>query len=61
MQLVEDEVILPNGSTTRYLREINKSDYVTIAAQYDDKFVMVYDYSYPNNQTLIQFPEGRND
>lgn len=61
MQLVEDEVILPNGSTAQYLREINKKDYVTVVAQYDEKFVMVYDYSYPNNQMLLQFPEGTVD
>ena len=58
MRLVEDQVILPDGSKTDYLREIDKKDYVTIVATYGDKIVMVHDYSYPHDRMLLQFPDG---
>jgi len=58
MQLVEDTVLLQNGQQTEYLREVNKPDYVTIIARRDAKVAMVYDYSYPNDDMLLQFPEG---
>jgi 8-oxo-dGTP pyrophosphatase MutT (NUDIX family) len=61
IHLVEDEVILPDGSTTHYLLDVNKKDYVTVIAQIDNKICMIYDYSYPHNQMLLQFPEGACD
>lgn len=61
MHLVEDRVILPNGKTTGYLREVGKKDYVTIVARHVGKFVLVLDYSYPNDRRLLQFSEGEID
>lgn len=58
MHIVEDELVLPDGTTTQYLREINRRDYITIIAKQAGTIAMVHDYSYPNDQMLLQFPEG---
>jgi ADP-ribose pyrophosphatase len=58
MQLVEDDIILPDATKTSYLLEVNKGDYVTVIARTDGKIAMVYDYSYPHDSMLLQFPEG---
>lgn len=58
MHLVEDVVVLPNGAQTKYLREVERPDYVTTIAFHTGKIAMIYDYSYPNDQMLLQFPEG---
>ena len=58
--LVEDEVILPNGVKTTYLKY--KDDgrcAVTVVAKRDDgKILLQTEYSYPPNQKLFQFPGG---
>jgi ADP-ribose pyrophosphatase len=58
MHLVEDDVVLPNGEKTKYLREVDRPDYVTVIVRHAGKIAMIYDYSYPNDQMLLQFPEG---
>jgi ADP-ribose pyrophosphatase len=58
IQLVEDDVMLPDGTITRYIHQLDKKDYVTVIASYDAKIIMVRDYSYPNDRMLLQFPEG---
>lgn len=60
LSLVEDEVILPNGIKTSYLKY--KDDgrcFVTIIAKRNDgKILLQTEYSYPPNQKLFQFPGG---
>lgn len=60
LSLMEDEVILPNGVKTNYLKY--KDDgrcSVTIVAKRDDgKILLQTEYSYPPNQKLFQFPGG---
>lgn len=56
--IVEDEVVLPTGKTTEYVRYEGLNDYVTVIAERGDKIVMVKEYSYPHNTWLYQFPEG---
>jgi ADP-ribose pyrophosphatase len=60
LSLVEDEVILPNGVKTKYLKY--KDDgrcAVTVVAKRDDgKILLQTEYSYPPNQKLFQFPGG---
>jgi hypothetical protein len=43
LHAVEDEVELPNGSTTRYLRFVDDRDYVTVIAKKGNHIVMIYD------------------
>jgi 8-oxo-dGTP pyrophosphatase MutT (NUDIX family) len=61
LSVVEDEVVLPDGSTTHYLRFANEKDYVTVIAKDDELIALVTDYSYPNSSMLLQFPEGTID
>jgi 8-oxo-dGTP pyrophosphatase MutT (NUDIX family) len=61
LHAVEDEVELPDGTTIRYLRFIDERDYVTVIAKKDNLIVMIRDYSYPNDEMLLQFPEGLLD
>lgn len=58
LHAVEDLVQLPDGSTTTYLRFLDLADYVTILAIQNGKVAMVYDYAYPLDMQLLQFPEG---
>jgi ADP-ribose pyrophosphatase len=58
MHIVEDEVMLPDGTKTQYLRETDRRSFVTIIAKQAETILMVRDYSYPNDQMLLQFPEG---
>jgi len=56
--LVEDDVVLPDGSKTKYLRYEGLLDYVTLIATRDDHIAMLREYSYPHDEWLWQFPEG---
>jgi 8-oxo-dGTP pyrophosphatase MutT (NUDIX family) len=56
--IVEDEVVLPTGTHTKYLRFEGLNDYVTIIATREDKIAMIREYSYPHDEWLYQFPEG---
>lgn len=56
--LVEDDVELPDGTQTKYLRHENLPDYVTVLAVRDGKIAFLREYSYPNDEWLWQFPEG---
>lgn len=59
LTLIEDEVILPNGHKTSYLRyKDDGSCAVTIIAKKDGKILLQSEYSYPPNQKLFQFPGG---
>lgn len=58
LTVVEDEVILPQGKQTKYLRFENLADYVTVIAESNGQIAMLREYSYPNDEWLWQFPEG---
>lgn len=60
--LVEDEVELPNGHITNYLRYERKYDAVMLICRSDDgKILIEKEYSYPPNQWMYQFPGGAAD
>lgn len=59
LSLVEDQVKLPSGKTTTYLRYEGYPDAVTIIARNKDGKILVQkEYSYPPNKWLYQFPGG---
>jgi 8-oxo-dGTP pyrophosphatase MutT (NUDIX family) len=58
LTVVEDDVELPHGKQTKYMRYEGLRDYVTVVAVQDDQVLLVRDYSYPHDEWLWQFPEG---
>jgi 8-oxo-dGTP pyrophosphatase MutT (NUDIX family) len=60
LSLVEDEVVLPNGIKTTYLKykDDGKCAVTVIAKRNDGKILLQTEYSYPPNQKLFQFPGG---
>jgi len=60
LTLIEDEVLLPNGHKTSYLKyKDNVSSGVTVIAKNSDNKILIQtEYSYPPNQILFQFPGG---
>ena len=61
LTLIEDEVMLPNGIKTTYLKYKDSGRRAaTIVCKRDDgKILLSKEYSYPPNQTLFQFPGGK--
>lgn len=59
LTLAEDEVELPNGKTTLYLKYQGGADAVTIIVVRDDgRLLLQTEYSYPPDEVLWQFPGG---
>jgi 8-oxo-dGTP pyrophosphatase MutT (NUDIX family) len=58
IKVMEDDVVLPDGHGTKYLRFENLQDWVTIVAVRDEKIAIIKDYSYPLDEWLWQLPEG---
>ena len=59
LSLIEDEVILPNGIKTNYLKFKDIGNCVTIIAKRTDgKILLQTEYSYPSNSKIFQFPGG---
>lgn len=59
LKVIEDEVELPNGHKTQYLRFDSSGNAATIIAINDEnKFLLQKEYSYPPNEDLYQFPGG---
>lgn len=59
LSLIEDEVLLPNGHRTNYLKyKDDGSSAATIIVVKDNKVLIQREYSYPSNQKLFQFPGG---
>lgn len=56
--IVEDDVVLPTGTHTKYVRFEGLKDYVTVIAERNDSIALIREYSYPNDEWLLQFPEG---
>ncbi|MBL8121656.1 NUDIX hydrolase [Candidatus Saccharibacteria bacterium] len=61
IQIVEDEVVLPDGYKTAYLRFEKLQDWVTLLAIKGDMVAFIKDYSYPLDKWLWQLPEGLVD
>lgn len=60
--LIEDDIELPNGVKTRYLRFKNIGDVVTIICQRNDgKILLSKELSYPLGKVLFQFPGGATE
>lgn len=60
LTLIEDEIILPSGHKTTYLKHKDDNGCcVTIIAKKDGKILLEREYSYPQNQKIFQFPGGR--
>lgn len=59
ISLIEDDVKLPNGDITKYLKYGKRHDCATIICQRDDGMILVSkEYSYPLNKMMYQFPGG---
>jgi ADP-ribose pyrophosphatase len=59
LKVLEDEVELPNGHTTQYLKFDSGGSAVTvIAVNEEGKILLQKEYSYPPNEELYQFPGG---
>ncbi len=57
--IIEDEVILPNGKHTHYIKFESGQDAVTVIAKnVQGKVCISKEYSYPPNAELYQFPGG---
>lgn len=62
LAVTEDEVLLPDGTSTNYLRYEGGGDYATIIAiNRLGEFALIKEYAYPSDRVLIQFPEGLLD
>ena len=59
MKLIEDTVIAPNGARARWLYAPGAQAFVTIIAVDDQRRVLVsYQYNYPPNKVVDEFPGG---
>lgn len=60
LSLIEDEVMLPNGNKTKYLKfkDDGHCAVTIIAKRNDGKILLQTEYSYPSNQDVYQFPGG---
>lgn len=59
LTVVEDEVELPNGHKTDYIRFENSGNTPTaIAINNQNKILVIKEYAYPANEWLYQFPGG---
>ena len=62
ISIYEDEVELPNGKRTQYLRFTNRGDAAqVIVVDGSGKILVQKEYSYPPNEWLYQFPGGKID
>lgn len=63
LTVVEDDVTLPDGHQTKYLRfeGLESYDYVTIIATDDGKMAFLKEYAYPADAWLWQLPDGTFD
>jgi ADP-ribose pyrophosphatase len=55
---MEDQVQLPSGHVTSYVR-LASVDAVTIVCLKDDHILLQREYSYPIGESLLQFPGGK--
>ncbi|MFH1601886.1 MAG: NUDIX hydrolase [Candidatus Shapirobacteria bacterium] len=59
LTVIEDEVVLPSGAKTTYLKFKHRTDTaLVIAIRKDRKILLQKEYSYPQDRELYQFPGG---
>ncbi len=59
LSIIEDEILLPNGKKTSYIKFKENGNAVTIICRNQEgKILLQKEYSYPSNQDLYQFPGG---
>lgn len=59
LTLLEDDVELPNGETTKYLKFFHKADGAdAIAINSEGKILLVKEYNHPVGKAMWQFPGG---
>ena len=59
LKVFEDKVLLPNGQKINYLHFGKRPDSAMVICQRQDKKILVqFEYSYPPDQWLAQFPGG---
>ena len=59
LTVVEDDILLPDGIASTYLRFINTGFGVTLLCRRPDgTFLLQREYSYPPNERLLQLPGG---
>lgn len=59
LSLIEDDVELPNGSQTKYLKFKDEGNSVTIICiRKDNKILLQKEYSHPPQRKIFQFPGG---
>ena len=57
--LLEDDVLLPNGLKTKYLKFADDGNAVTIICKRDDgKILLGKEYTHPTQEWIFQFPGG---
>ncbi len=57
--LLEDQVLLPNGTKTDYLKFESRGNSATLICKNEKGQILIQEeYSYPPNKTIIQFPGG---
>jgi len=59
LKVIEDDIVLPNGHKTQYLKFESLGCAATLIAINDQgKILLQKEYSYPPNKNLFQFPGG---
>lgn len=59
LTLIEDEVMLPDGHETKYLKFKDQSNAVCVIARRDDGMILIQrEHFYPINEKLWMFPAG---
>jgi 8-oxo-dGTP pyrophosphatase MutT (NUDIX family) len=58
MSIVEDDVELPDGNTTKYIYQTGIRDGVTVIAVRGNEILIQQEYSYPPDMVMYQFPGG---
>jgi ADP-ribose pyrophosphatase len=59
LTVVEDDILLPDGSASTYLRYATTGFAVTVLCRRPDgAFLLQREYSYPPNERLLQLPGG---
>jgi 8-oxo-dGTP pyrophosphatase MutT (NUDIX family) len=58
ISIIEDEVELPDGTITQYIKFGGGGQGVTILALKENEILLQQEYSYPVDEVLYQFPGG---
>ena len=62
LTVVEDDVVLPSGLATTYIRFNDYADYPTLVVKNAEGMILLNrEYAYPPDKVLFQFPEGSQE